>query len=286
MTGHTKRKIFILLGLVTLSMMVIATGLSRLDLQPGIPIPKLEGDQIAAAQTGGNQFVSIPATRFVIILILLILGGIMLYATFQLLKGADRKMLMETIRVILIISAVSSGFIFLVMLIPSSESSIPAEIIQPTPEPPVTAPLGAVPPILLWVVGFILLAMTVLVAIWVMSSRTPRPMAMVGLEAEKAWQALKTGMDLKDVIIRCYQQMSLALEQEQGIERKDFMTTGEFEKMLTSSGIPSDPIHQLTRLFNAARYGNWQPSQVDEQKALQCLEEIVLYSRKVSEEAK
>ena len=81
----------------------------------------------------------------------------------------------------------------------------------------------------------------------------------MGLEAEKAWQALITGLDLKDVIVKCYRQMSLALEKEQGIERKDFMTTREFENLLEAAGIPHDPIHQLTQLFEAVRYGNWQP---------------------------
>jgi hypothetical protein len=73
--------------------------------------------------------------------------------------------------------------------------------------------------------------------------------------------------------------MSLALEQEQGIERKDFMTTREFEHLLETAGVPHDPIHQLTRLFEAVRYGNWQPNPVDEQKAIHCLQAIMLYCR-------
>ena len=88
-----------------------------------------------------------------------------------------------------------------------------------------------------------------------------------------------TGLDLKDVIVKCYRQMSLALEKEQGIERKDFMTTREFENLLEAAGIPHDPIHQLTQLFEAVRYGNWQPNPMDEQKAIHCLQAIMLYSR-------
>jgi hypothetical protein len=73
--------------------------------------------------------------------------------------------------------------------------------------------------------------------------------------------------------------MSLALAQEQRIERKDFMTTREFEHLLETAGVPYDPIHQLTQLFEAVRYGNWQPNPVDEQKAIQCLQAIMLYCR-------
>jgi hypothetical protein len=120
-----------------------------------------------------------------------------------------------------------------------------------------------------------------LVGVWILASSSGRalPIDLVGFEAEKAWQALRSGLDLKDVIITCYRQMSLALEHEQGIKRKDFMTTGEFENLLAAAGIPHDPIHQLTRLFEAVRYGNWQPNPADEQMAIQCLEAIMLYSR-------
>jgi hypothetical protein len=56
------------------------------------------------------------------------------------------------------------------------------------------------------------------------------------------------------------------------------MTTGEFEILLETAGIPHEPIHQLTLLFDAVRYGHWQPNAVDEQKAIQCLEAIMLHS--------
>ncbi|HEX2992497.1 MAG TPA: DUF4129 domain-containing protein, partial [Anaerolineales bacterium] len=129
-------------------------------------------------------------------------------------------------------------------------------------------------------VGIALLVITGLVGMWIFtSSRQPRPIELVGLEAEKARQALKAGVSLKDVIIHCYREMSLALKQEQGIERKEFMTTGEFERLLKSAGIPHEPIHQLTRLFDAVRYGNWQPNAAEEQMAIQCLEAIMQYSR-------
>jgi len=130
------------------------------------------------------------------------------------------------------------------------------------------------------VVGIALLIGSILLGIWVFTpSRRKTTIELVGFEAEKAWQALMTGLDLKDVIIKCYRQMSLAVEKEQGIERKDFMTTREFENLLEAAGIPHDPIHQLTQLFEAVRYGNWQPQLLDEQKAINCLEAIMFYSR-------
>ena len=72
--------------------------------------------------------------------------------------------------------------------------------------------------------------------------------------------------------------MSLALEEGKKLERKEFMTTREFEALLEEEGVPYEPVHQLTRLFEAVRYGNWQPNPTDEQKAINCLEALVLFS--------
>jgi hypothetical protein len=125
------------------------------------------------------------------------------------------------------------------------------------------------------------LVSSILLGIWIFfpSTRHETTIDMVGLEAENALQSLRTGQDLKNVIVKCYRQMSLALEKEQGIERKDSMTTREFENLLETAGVPHDPIHQLTQLFEAVRYGHWQPNPIDERKAIHCLEAIILFSR-------
>jgi hypothetical protein len=279
MTYSTKRKALILLGLVMLVTVIIAASLPQLELKPGMPPPKIEGGQVVVAPIEKEPSIAVPIKKFAAVLFVLIAAGAMLYTAYKLVQGADWKNITDFIRPMLIISVIVSGFIFLIMLLPSSGNSIPVEMPLPTPEPPVTAPLGSVPPLLLWLVGIGLLVISVGVGVWIALSRPPSPIDLVGLEAEKAWQALKTGLDLKDVIIKCYQQMSLALEKEQGIERKDFMTTGEFENLLEAAGIPHDPIHQLTRLFDAVRYGNWKPNPLDEKMAIESLEAIMIYSR-------
>jgi hypothetical protein len=73
--------------------------------------------------------------------------------------------------------------------------------------------------------------------------------------------------------------MSLALQKEQGIELAATMTARDFERLLEARGVPAAPVHQLTRLFEAARYGRWLPEPSDEQAAFDCLSAIVLYSR-------
>jgi hypothetical protein len=209
----------------------------------------------------------------------------MLHMLYKLLRGARWKDIASIIEPMLVISLIVSGLIFLIMLLPRSEGSIVMEQPVPSPVPQVRSPLGPVPPLLFWVVGLGLLAAGILMGIWIFVSASSRATAIdiVGLEAEKAWQELIAGVGLKGVIIKCYRQMSLALEKEQGIEREESMTIREFEDLLEAAGFPYDPIHQLTRLFEAVRYGNWQPNPLDEQDAIHCLEAIMLFSRKAKE---
>jgi hypothetical protein len=209
------------------------------------------------------------------------LAGAMLYLIYKMIKGVEWKDLGSLIQPVLIVCLIGGIIIFSLMLLPRKQIDLPMEMPLPTAAPQVTAPLGSVPEVLYWLVGIGLLVSIILLGIWIFSpaARYETAIDIVGLEAENALQSLRTGRDLKDVIVKCYRQMSLALEKEQGIERKDSMTTREFENLLETAGVPHDPIHQLTQLFEAVRYGNWQPNLTDEQKAINCLETIMLFSR-------
>lgn len=282
MTGAIKRKTLLMLGAAIFIIVILAAALPRLEFQPGMPLPSLQHGELVAAPDEEEPYVSISTTKFILVFIGIVLTGATLYSAYQLFRGADWRLISAFLRYILLISVMIGCLVFLVMLIPNSNISTPAEIPVATPQPVVTSPLGSAPPSLLWLVGAGLLVIGALVVMWAFSpSRQPNPIDLVGLEAEKAHHALTTGGDLKDVIVHCYTQMSLALKQEKGIERKEFMTTGEFETLLKDAGIPHEPIHQLTRLFDAVRYGHWQPNSVDEQKAIQCLEAIMVHSRTI-----
>lgn len=286
MTDSAKRKTIVLLGLVILLTMLVAANLQKLEFQPGMPLPRLEQGQLVAVPIAEAPSVSISAPRFILILIALVLTGVTLYTAYQIFRGADWQLIIYVLRYALIIGVAISFLVFLIMLFPGSTIGTPAEIPIPTmtSQPVVTSPLGSAPPSLLWLVGIGLLIITVLVAMWMFTPvRQAGPLDLLGLEAERARQALISGVDLKDVIINCYHQMSLTMKQEQGIEREGFMTIREFETVMESVGIPQEPIHLLTRLFEAVRYGHWQPDALDEQQAIQCLEAIMINSRNVRE---
>lgn len=286
MTGSTKQKTIVLLGLVILLTMLVAANLQNLEFQPGMPLPRLEQGQLVVVPIAEATSVSISAPRFILILIALVLTGATLYTAYQIFRGADWQLILYVLRYTLIISVAIGGLVFMIMLFPRSDIDTPAGIPIPTipSQPVVTSPPGSAPSWLLWLVGIGLLIITVLVAMWMfIPVRQAGPLDLLGLEAERARQALISGADLKDVIINCYRQMSLTMKQEQGIEREEFMTTGEFETVMKSVGIPQEPIHLLTRLFEAVRYGQSQPDAIDEQQAIQCLEAIMVHSRNARE---
>jgi hypothetical protein len=260
-------------------MVIIASSLPQLELHPGMPVPRLENGQMVLAPIEKEPLVAISINELFKVLFILFLVGSMLYVIYRMIRGVGWASVRYYLQFILVFSMVAGSLVFLIMLLPKSQSAPPMEIPTPVSTPPVTSPLGPVPIALLWLVGIGLLVSSIFLGVWIFApSKRVTTIDRVGLEAESARQALISGLDLKDVILKCYQQMSLALEQDQGLEREDFMTTREFENLLEAAGIPYDPIHQLTQLFEAVRYGNWQPHLLDEQKAINCLEAIIYYS--------
>ena len=280
MTGSVKRKALILLGLVMLITVMIAASLSQLELRPGMPLPRVDNSQVVIAPEAQEVPVAFPVSEVLKVLFALVLAVSMVYAIYRIIRNLGWVNVRSYVQTIMVIILIVGSIIFLIMLLPRTRDTLFMEFPTPTQIPPVTSPLGPVPALLLWLVGIALLISSILLGIWIFApSRRETTIDLVGLEAEKAWQALMTGLDLKDVILKCYRQMSLAVEKERGIERKDFMTTREFETLLEAAGIPHAPIHQLTQLFEAVRYGNWQPNLMDEQRAIHCLQAIVLSSR-------
>jgi hypothetical protein len=141
------------------------------------------------------------------------------------------------------------------------------------------SPLGPVPVVLIWAAGLLLGAAIIVVSVRLLRARGRATRHRWVKEAAYARQALGDGCDLRDVIIRCYTRMSAALQEERGIERDQSMTAEEFELLLADRGIPRAPIHQLTRLFESARYSLRKSDAADERAARACLDSILEYSR-------
>lgn len=134
--------------------------------------------------------------------------------------------------------------------------------------------------------GIILAAglMAILVLVWVVIFQKNHSS---GLDEEFAQQAQSTldelefgsgdwtESDFRDVIIRCYAEMSRILLEERGIERSTGMTPHEFETTLVRLKFPKEPVWDLTHLFEEARYGNISQTEVKIGLAKSSLRQII-----------
>jgi hypothetical protein len=277
---HVKRKALLFLLFALIATILIGSGLPRLNLQPGMPVPSFENNQVVAPPTEAVQLIHIQIGDLFKVVFAIILVGFLIYLVYFVIKGVPWKELFSNLGKFGLIVLAVFGILFMaISLLPKTQAEA-APAVLPTPAPILHAPLGPVPPFLLWIVGVALAIAAVVLGVSLFRMKSGNlQTSLLEIEVENARQAILTGLDLKDVILQCYQRMSLALQQEQQIERETFMTTSEFELLLEARGVPHEPIHQLTRLFEAVRYGRWQPNPADEHKALQALEAILRYSR-------
>ena len=282
MPSGSKTRALVLLLVSLVLTMAIAAGLPLLTFAPGMPFPSFLEGQVVLPATDSLP-VGMPMSSFAAILLLTILGLSALLLIVRALKGVHWRQLLPAMWSLLWKMLLVCGLILLVVALlprtPGTSSNVPL----PPPRTLATAPLGRVPPALVWVVAIVLGALIILLAARMFVARRRQIPGPWEQEVERARQALLDGQDLREVIIRCYRRMGEALQEERGIERESSMTAGEFEALLAEKGLPREPVRQLTRLFEAARYSLWQPARGEEQGALRCLEAILEHCRQVRE---
>ncbi|NLF52783.1 MAG: DUF4129 domain-containing protein [Leptolinea sp.] len=280
MTGLERRNALLLLTILLVAVFVLAVSFSSLELQPGMPLPELQENEVIVSLPDNGPLEPLSINQFFKIFFGILLACSIAYMLYQLFRGASWRNVLAILRVLVIVTLIMSVVVIVVLMMPVSSSKPEVQVMLPTPKPLETAPLGPVPPVLIWIVGIALLATGITIVVWIYraSAKQGTAIDMVMREAEKARQDLLIGIGLKDVILKCYRAMSMALETERGIERDQSMTTLEFEEKLTAAGIPSGPVCELTHLFNLARYGNWQPDAEDERRAILCFETIAKFS--------
>lgn len=283
MTDNLKRKTLAFLLLTVIVTVLIAAALPQLELKPGIPLPFLEGSQ-GALPSDQTPNVSISIGTFLKAVLESILVLVIAYGGYKLLKGVPWKEILIPSLFIATLALLALSILFSLLNVHINFEPLAPEILPPAVNIK-GPPLGPLPPGLIWLVWGGFAAGIVLLGIWLIHwpTKQTRPGDPLELEAERAMNALRSGSDLKDVIVRCYLQMSQALKKEQRIELEETMTAREFERLLEARGFPHPPVHQLTQLFETARYGYRQPSPGDEQKALDCLNAIVQYSRETKQ---
>jgi len=276
-----KNKILYLLtfGIGLLAILILVISLPEFRLQEGQPFPIDMDISISAMGTeavlpGGNVLYWILRGFAAIIII-----GLPIYIIVSLFTPEGRRRLLVQIVIMLVM-------IFILDRVAKIVQEKPIEEQAQTIESPDDQPLSGeaeniqteqfeatTPEWMVWGSSIaVAMFFTGLVALglWFYNRRWQRlsPSDRLAQEAEKAISALQGGGDFKNVIIRCYYQMSQIIYSERGIQRDLAMTASEFEQALEEKGFPREPIQYLTKIFEEVRYGTKQPAKQEEDKAI------------------
>ena len=285
MTG--KRLIFlIILGVAILGMLGLSIGLTGLSLNPGDMLPF-----ISAIPSGNYQFFDIPGgmaflqvIRIIYIIAIVVLPIVIIYLIVS--PKARRQFLKVLVRSL----PIFLGIYFFIMLLKrlqgnnspgnpfglGGSGNLPgvagAPTSTPIPGPSETAIILISVTLSLFIVSII---GWVLWLLWRRRQDELTPGRLIARQAQTALDTLQAGGDLKNTIIRCYYQMSAVINEQRGLLRSQAMTPHEFEQFLSANGLPGEPIHQLTHLFEEVRYGDVPAGPAEEQVALNSLTAIV-----------
>lgn len=281
MTQHAKHITLLLLIGALVSLILLSASLSNLQLLAGAPFPgggNSESDSQSSTNLPPTDTYSLPVLKGFFALVLLIL---MIYVPVRLLALVNIKKVLKWLLALVVLFLI---VISIPPVTPGRPNNLPEESSEITASPSFeypTTPLGRPPQALIWlvIIGFVLGAGFVVIQLLKRKLFPVQVEDQLSREAESAVRALNAGGDLRNVILRCYLQMTRALQVEQGIERNDNMTVQEFEQSLVSRGFPAAPVHQLTRLFEKVRYGKQPTMEEDEKTAVESLNEIIWFGR-------
>jgi Zn-dependent protease with chaperone function len=272
-----KRSILLLLTTI-IAIVLLAGNFTNFKLEPGRPFPAGGGEY----KTGSIFAIQSSIKTLQLPLLQGSLGLVFLLLVIYLVANVLFKTNIKRLMIILTIAGI---FLALLMLIPPIQPQTIQETFSDSESAGwvssalyATSPLGHPPRALIWAVVCVVLVLVIGAALyWWQSQKKSATTDEVAIEMEKALNALASGAEFKNVIIECYTSMLRVLHDEAGIERRMDMTPMEFEKSLMSRGLTADSIHQLTRLFEAARYSQDQPDEQDQKKGRALLLDIVAH---------
>ncbi|MEN6435294.1 MAG: DUF4129 domain-containing protein [Anaerolineaceae bacterium] len=265
---------------------LLGSSLSSLELKPGIPLhrevstqtintsgdegsepPGFEGS-LSKSQTDIKPFIF--ASLFISSLVILILIISNLRKKDNVKTGFTLILIITTLMLLVFLLGETTG------IIPEVLTEEVINKTQPSPFSFAFTKIGDPPEILFWVIKVVILLIIALLVfsgifLWQRQKHSVNPLAA---EAGSALHAIENGEDLNNVIIECYLKLLKIAQDERGIEREEHVTPREFEILLSSLGIPSAPIHQLTQLFEKVRYGKKAIDSNDATIAIECLKAI------------
>jgi hypothetical protein len=285
--------ILIILGVTLLAMFVLAASLKGMKLSEGqhIPLDKLFPTTLSQSSESTPDVALIEKILQIISIILWAI--VPFYIIYLILSPAARKQFLKDVARLI-------PFMILMLILFNALDNMQKQAATPTPHG-MAIPNGAVnlgtlapstdfkfdsnPPewaVTMTVVIIGVIATGLLIGGFYFFYRMRRekqesaaPLRKMGEEAQSAIDLIQGGGDLRDVIIRSYLEMTRIVQENRNLHRSVSMTPSEFEAYLTGRGLPQDPVHNLTQLFEKVRYGAAKPGYQEESTAIASLTAIV-----------
>lgn len=275
---QNKSRLMVFILLIILGLLILAASTSEIEFQPGQPIPRSETTPVvsAAIQKVDNNKAQSEIRPIVEVALIISVLVMFTMLAIGLLRKVDIKHILKLVLALIVPIIIS----IMLNWIPSSPQSIASGNTQPqVQQAPLFydfSPLGNPPEYLSRVIAFGLLVIFALFIIFFLfkNQKIKSMEDPIAHEVEAALIAIENGVELQNVIINCYLNMSKVISERDGIERESYLTPREFESLLTLRGLPTSPIHSLTSLFEKIRYGCKPPDAHDEALAVDCLSEI------------
>ncbi len=286
---RTKIIALIIFLIVLAAMLLLAFSLAQLDFRPGTPFSLEQSAVEAFGMLSWNSDLGILLfLRILLGLAILSIPFILVYLLFN--KKARKRFIMFLIVAAALIM-IGSGVVehLSISMQPLQVSPQPVQAMPDLPQAPIARFEAAAPADLVVIAAVIgiALALAVVIGLLVFRRKPVYRQDEPGLEplarpAEQAIQSLYAGGDLKEIVVRCYLDMCAAIDREQDIRRAGSMTVHEFERLLAQKGLPQEPVHSLTGLFEAARYSPEVPGAAEQQQALSSLQAILKACRRAA----
>ncbi len=271
-----------------LSLILLAAELKQIKFDPGLRVGEKESQTVQASVANViQQFVEVPAWKkavfFVTIFLIVVLVSSVLSP--ELRKRVIRQFLqmMAFTAAIYLIFKNNPDLLLKFRLNPGqfggpSPDAAAEGFTTPVFEPP------HISNFLSYLIAFIVILVLAGLA-WLFnrwwkrqSILTSKTLDDIASAARDSLQELSSGEQSGDTIIRCYARMSRVVGAKRGLHRGMGMTASEFAERLEEAGLPRDPVHRLTRLFEAVRYNSGRRlTQKDIIEATECLTTVLRY---------
>lgn len=282
------------MGIALVALILLISSIAQIELDPGLPFSSIlafifgdfmglpHAEVAGISSPFGDMLITVLRAIFFIAIVAFPFVVMMVILDPKLRKRVLRAALRLAILAALLILALRNQAEEIVV-----EGEPAPSAMQPSEEPGEIVPLTdeefdpeTVPSWVVWTASLVtglLLAATIIVIVNQIRKARPQETSMekIARKAREALRDLQGGGDYRDTILRCYAEMSRVVREERGVSRNKDVTAREFTDYLIQEQLPDEPVRQLTRLFEKARYSAATPTANDEMTAITSLEAII-----------